>query len=843
MEDTTLKIALAGLLHDIGKFADNEIFRLNQKEIAAKRSEFVSGKQNSYNHAVYTSEFISVYKKYLPEICSITEWGEGNESLEIIAASHHSPGSPYQEIITQADCISSGMDRQNSQDNDSTDYREYKNTRMVPVLEALDFDKKNFNKPYTKDNFKYMLSLKEVNPASIFPVPKNENNQKNKKESANEYIELFNRFENDLSKIIHKDKIELWFEHIDSLLQKYTSMIPSARAGKTVPDISLYDHLKTTSGIAAAIYLYHKENDSLSTNDIKDKNTKKFILISGDFHGIQEFIFTGYGDTRKSRSKLFRGRSFYVSLAAELAADLLCRKIGLPHTSIVLSAGGKFTIIAPNTKTTEKALDEAQTEITDWFSQITYCQSGISFSYTKASYNDFYNNKFGELYNQINKNLLEKKLSKFDIEEFGGVVIDYFNGKSLKLCPYCGKRPGNHKYQGNDICGLCEDQIIIGKKLVKSENNTIAVYYSETEKAKGELKENIFGYYNLKFCSDNNPEEKNLIKFFKISDSTESNIFCTIKNISGYVPEYDNKNFKESVTFKDDEEFKVKPGDVMLFEDIAQQSLSEFQEEKLGLEALGILKADVDNLGLLMGCGLKENIYSISRIASVSRQLDNFFTVFLPYYLENNYRYIYTVFAGGDDLFLIGPWNEIYDLSLNLRKSFEEYTAFNKNITFSAGIYICKPNTPVDTIANEAEEFLEKSKDINEKNSLTIFGETASWKEFEKFNQIEKTMKQWLSEKIISSSMLYRLNKFCELSEIEDKLLKSSRPNLNYIDTLKWKSLLVYSLTRNLSFQGTTEDKQIQAKSITEKIIKWIETYRGSFRIPLWNLLYSIRKK
>jgi CRISPR-associated protein Csm1 len=326
MEDTTLKIALAGLLHDIGKFADNEIFRLNQKEIAAKRSEFVSGKQNSYNHAVYTSEFISVYKKYLPEICSITEWGEGNESLEIIAASHHSPGSPYQEIITQADCISSGMDRQNSQDNDSTDYREYKNTRMVPVLEALDFDKKNFNKPYTKDNFKYMLSLKEVNPASIFPVPKNENNQKNKKESANEYIELFNRFENDLSKIIHKDKIELWFEHIDSLLQKYTSMIPSARAGKTVPDISLYDHLKTTSGIAAAIYLYHKENDSLSTNDIKDKNTKKFILISGDFHGIQEFIFTGYGDTRKSRSKLFRGRSFYVSLAAELAADLLCLK-------------------------------------------------------------------------------------------------------------------------------------------------------------------------------------------------------------------------------------------------------------------------------------------------------------------------------------------------------------------------------------------------------------------------------------------------------------------------------------------------------------------------------------
>ena len=92
-----------------------------------------------------------------------------------------------------------------------------------------------------------------------------------------------------------------------------------------------------------------------------------------------------------------------------------------------------------------------------------------------------------------------------------------------------------------------------------------------------------------------------------------------------------------------------------------------------GFEALGILKADVDNLGTIFSFGIKNK--TISKVASLSRQLNYFFSLYLPYLLKNNKKYknIYTVFAGGDDLFLIGPWNIIIDFSKELNEEFRLY--------------------------------------------------------------------------------------------------------------------------------------------------------------------------
>jgi CRISPR/Cas system-associated protein Cas10 (large subunit of type III CRISPR-Cas system) len=44
-----------------------------------------------------------------------------------------------------------------------------------------------------------------------------------------------------------------------------------------------------------------------------------------------EFHLSDSGEAGKNRAKILRGRSFAVSLYCELAADMLCRAIGIPR--------------------------------------------------------------------------------------------------------------------------------------------------------------------------------------------------------------------------------------------------------------------------------------------------------------------------------------------------------------------------------------------------------------------------------------------------------------------------------------------------------------------------------
>ena len=66
--------------------------------------------------------------------------------------------------------------------------------------------------------------------------------------------------------------------------------------------------------------------------------------------------------------------------------------------------------------------------------------------------------------------------------------------------------------------------------------------------------------------------------------------------------------------------------------------------------------------------------------------LDLFFTGYLQSDCAGNYPQTYTVYAGGDDLLLIGPWRQMIVLATDLREQFRRYVGGNSNITLSAGL-------------------------------------------------------------------------------------------------------------------------------------------------------------
>jgi CRISPR-associated protein Csm1 len=851
LEPTVLKIAMAGFFHDLGKFVDIDCLDLPGDYLDNNAGSFLPVWNGKYSHwhALHTAAFIDSMSDYLPPACSDPKWGTG-EAFIRLACAHHRPDSPMEQIVTQADHISSGMDREtfDSGRNKSVDYRDYQKTRMIPVFSHIRIDEA-WEKMVLED-LPARYPLKKLSPESIFPGPKEKIMPAGAPEARREYEEMTREFLEKFKRLAHKnDDVSLWFEHADSLLMKYVSAVPAARVGHVIPDVSLYDHMATTSALAAALYLYHDHFGTLDTANVKNDSQEKFLLISGDFYGIQNFIFTGYGDTRKYRSKLLRGRSFSVSLMSELTADLICRKIGLPHSSVVFNAGGRFTVLAPNIPNSQDALQEVRSQVNQWLVERTFGETCIGLSSVPATGLDFQKGNFASLWERMTAAMDDVKFSRLNLDQYGGTdttenYLDRFhNDLSPGICPLCGKRPADIDVQLDDIhvCAMCRDHVFLGENLVKK---IYAVICDSNSRPAGKrLRDPFFDEYQIFFPEledDGNSKAapgiplKNepVIKYWKISASPgHESIEVTEKYINGYVPLYSQAD----VGYGDED---AQPGMPKTLNDIAASAAGNGR----GTQALGILKADVDHLGLIMACGLADNLYTISRIATLSRQFNHYFAVFLPALLENDDRFhdVYTVFAGGDDLFLIGPWNRIITLVSVLHQTFQQYVCQNKEIHFSAGITVHKAHTPVDVLAAAAEEALDTSKKQG-RDRITLFNQTVIWQKFLELKQVEEEMLQWLDQEWISSVFFYKLNRFIDMAEKENQLKKNSTIHMQDMACTRWRSLLGYSVERNAGLKLSREERMDKVLYIRNKIIQWLDLYRGSLKIPLWTIQYNRR--
>ena len=871
MNDTIYKIALAAFFHDIGKFAERAKgnFHIDPEFInnhANLYQPFFNGR-HTHQHAVYTAAFIDHIEKLLPKEFNKGNWGLGDPFMNL-AAGHHKPETPMQWIVAMADRVSSGFDRDEFEDyNKGIGVKDYKKTRLLTIFEGIATDGKW--KADSLEAYKVRYPLKELSPLNIFPTDKEDYRSLDNAYASKEYDELFFNFVDSLENSIHKQNISLWFEHFDSLFMIYASHIPAATVGKVIPDVSLYDHSKTTAALASAIYLYHLQNGSMESGKIKDYADKKFLIVSGDFYGIQNFIFTEGGNTNKAAAKLLRGRSFVVSLISELAADMLCREIGLTTASIVLNAAGKFTILAPNTKETIDKIRVVEEKINDWLVRMFYGESSIGISFIEVSGEDFISKKFEFLWDRLAKESEKKKYRKVNLEKYGGVIegyLDQFNNDlNKKLCPFCGKRPSSREVENDSLlgeekssaCKICRDHIYIGTTLVKAKR--IAITTTDADIYGDKLLEPIFGIYQISLDVDGKlaqlADKGTLLKYWYISISKEGEIAkdITVKFINGYVPKYSqddetneslNRLLSGEKTEKKKEELfdMIKNGLPKSFHHIAKSALNPTDppDKFTGVEALGVLQADVDNLALIFSCGLEHN--SLSRLATLSRQMNYYFSVYLPFVLstKEEFKDIYTVFAGGDDLFLIGPWNRIVEFALFLNSSFKNYVCCNNQITLSAGISINKPGEPIPSISERAETALKKSK-ANERNSITVFDETVKWKEFGELNTIKKEIETWMDKSFINNAMLFRLNTFSHMAKQEKELLEErGEIDAEDWDCLKWKSNFKYNLVRNIGKKLKGDEKDEAIKEV-EKAAMWLVQYGGAMKIPVWQIIYNQR--
>lgn len=868
--DASCRVALAGFLHDIGKFAERAKLPIDQKEIDINQQMYCPQREKygrkfyTHKHAAYTGMAIDILEKHAPKLVGENLYPFGSwktrevvDSLINAAAAHHDPKTFLQWIIATADRVASGFEREEFESYNSLEDFNHYQTRQFTLFE-------NINQENKLSNYRY--ALKPLSPASIFPIKAQDYEQKDDKVAQVEYLTLWEAFKKGLQEIptSHREQLPLWLDHFESCWQTFTHAIPSATAFGAIPDVSLYDHSKAVAALAVTLWRYHEERKD-DTNLAKkgmetraDWNEQKLLLIQGDFFGIQNFIFSQGGDSTKRAAKLLRGRSFYVSLITECAALKILEALALPSTSQIINAAGKFLIVAPNTNETIEKLKQVQQTFNDWFLNNSYGESGLGLAWESSCCNDFVTSKdksgFKELMTRLNRKLERSKYQHFDLcgeNPASAVFGNYLNSfnSELGVCTVNNKAPATSPKK---LSELAQDQINIGTWLVNQQRLIIS---RNLLGGLNELTLPLFGY-SIQFTGSQDDSGKfgrevsnhNIRRVFDFSPADKNGFATTLwngyarRNISGYVPIFGNAFEWENPKYKDfdiDELDKNADAPKTLNHLACEDLLWDNEAQKwVGIRALSVLKGDIDNLGDLFQNGLEKPTFA--KMAALSRQVNNFFAIYLPYLCQSKYPNTYIVFAGGDDFFLLGSWKQLMLLAAELRQMFGHYVASNPQIHFSAGISVTKPKIPIHQLAVMGEEALDRAKHHEGKNAVTCFNQTVSWTDF---NDL-------FSKPYSATEHLTFLNKQHDLStayiygllRLTDMAADSKKP-----ENALWRSQLHYRtarfMDRKRKYANAQQRKRDALQLIQDIGENGINKFKGGYKIALHAYLYQNRSQ
>ncbi len=254
-----------------------------------------------------------------------------------------------------------------------------------------------------------------------------------------------------------------------------------------------------------------------------------------------------------------------------------------------------------------------------------------------------------------------------------------------------------------------------------------------------------------------------------------------------------------------------------------------------GQVALMTLKGDVDNLGTIFQQGLQEPTFA--KMAALSRQMNAFFALWLPAVCKAEFPNTYTVFAGGDDFFLIGPWHSTQKLAARMATEFARYVAGNASITFSAGMVMTKPGLPMHTLATQAEEALDAAKGstlpdaTQRKNAAVVFGERVRWPEWNKVQVAQDGLERVRDTYDLSTGYVYGLLHLVDLS--------SDKANPEHA---MWRSRFAYCTRRYVVDKLDPAQRPAAQADLAKQLGEdGIATLGTRFRIPLFNHFYAQR--
>ena len=429
-----MKIRLAGLLHDIGKFYQRTKTTLPNVELYQR---YINS-NNTYRHAGYTACFIDNY---------LSDKLENVGELIDLASNHHRVND---SIISKADKIAAAHDRKDANRLDINDESEFDNGRMYYQKRMQSI----FSEVQLKENQKNEIFNVKLKPLSDFDIVNESSYDLDNSKSIAEYKDLFNEFVDSINEREIKKKQELieLHDYLYPLIKEYTTAIPANTYQTDFSTVSLFDHLKLTAAVASCISI----------------NDKELIMLDYDLSGIQNFIFkiTEGESTKKDIESHLRSRSFFLSLLADAVAFKILKEFNLSYENILFSSGGRGSILLPSIDNLDNKLHAINKEIEEYLFFKYKGELSISLKYWNVKPDDFKNESISEIRrNRDNIVEISSKQTKFAdiLSTMDSFVFSPMNGNVCKLCG------SNEALDDSALCEECQTFSKINKFLSKNQ--------------------------------------------------------------------------------------------------------------------------------------------------------------------------------------------------------------------------------------------------------------------------------------------------------------------------------------------------------------------------------------
>ena len=754
MDEKLINLQIGALLHDIGKIVRR------------------AGKGGKNRHSKAGSDYLGnrelLDKEKYREVYDMIKYHHNEEINEKLKQNDKLDDSSLAYLVYETDNIASGVDRVKYEDKINEKGEKVKVTEIEGLPLNSIFNKLNLQKNKIEKNFD---SLR--NDRHNFNIPK-ETKEKNKIENT-EYLNVLEQLRNDLEEM--KKKNILTPEKLNSVLEESCIYFPSS-SYVDYPDVPYYDHVKLTAAVAVCMYIYDMEKENnrdyknkyFKKSQKKEREKTKFLFVSGEFTGIQNFIYT---ITSKMAMKSLRGRSFYLELFIEHIIDEILEALNLSRVNLIYSAGSQFYMLLPNVPKTIEILENYKKIVNDFllkelgtsvYYEISHTETSAEELGNKLSENIKKENKIKEIFKRNSIETSRKKLNRYSEKQLEKIFDEdsdlnkiYNDTKECVICKKSEKeeiliKNSQNESNGNiEICDSCKNYIKLGRDISKS-----------------------FHQKRTFFMEKNCEENSSKLKFPKYPKGSVEIVFKNFETVEEV--EKESEKFYRFYSINDDyfgkgnsRNIKIGNYNIKSTNEEKENSLVEFTElvkKGKGIERLAVLRADIDNLGILFQTGFEDRGFvnidgekepykfvRFSKTVVLSRYLSDFFKRVINLILERKNltgeknelfkeycniitertkektdgRNIVLVYSGGDDVFAIGTWNDIIEFAVDLRTAFKEFSS--DRVTLSAGIGFFDENYPIFQMAQKTGELEKLAKSYNEneigkttKDAIALFG-------------------------------------------------------------------------------------------------------------------------